>query len=100
MVSVDKTKVLIKIQLDKNKHNAGNYWFDFATVYSTPDGTGWYYMSEIDDEVRLIFPDKCEGNAYVASCVHTECDNRTNPDEKSWKKAGKGNNIYTRDTFT
>ena len=100
VVSVDKTKVLIKIQLDENKHNAGNRWFDFATVYSTPDGTGWYCMPEIDDEVRLIFPDKYERNAYVASCVHTESDNRTNPDEKSWKNKQGKEIIFTPETLT
>lgn len=90
VVNVDRTKVMIEIQSDENKNNTGSRWFDFATVYSTPDGTGWYCMPEIGDEVRLVFPDKYEESAYVSSCVHIESESRTNPDEKSWKnKQGK-----------
>ena len=84
------TKVQIGIQGDENKDRSGYRWFDFATVYSSPDGTGWYCMPEIGDEVRVAFPDGEEGNAYVSSCVHLEADGRTNPEEKSWKnKQGK-----------
>lgn len=90
IVNVDRTKVMIEIQSDENRNHAGSRWFDFATVYSTLGGTGWYCMPEIGDEVRLVFPDKCEESAYVSSCVHTESESRTNPDEKSWKnKQGK-----------
>ncbi len=90
VVNVEKTKVKVEIQEDENKNNSGNRWFDFATVYSTPDGTGWYCMPELGDEVRLEFPDRNEENAYVISCVHLEDGSRTNPDEKSWKnKQGK-----------
>lgn len=99
VVSVDKTKVMVKIQSDENKNNAGSRWFDFATVYSTPDGTGWYCMPEIGDEVRLVFPDKYEGDAYVSSCVHTENENRTNPDEKSWKNKQGKEVIFTPETL-
>lgn len=78
--------VQIVIEQDENKENCGNCWFTYATVYSTPDGTGWYCMPEIGDEVRLTFPDDVETSSYVASSVHLETTRgRTNPDEKSWK---------------
>lgn len=90
VADVAGTKVRIGIQGDENKDRSGYRWFDFATVYSSPDGTGWYCMPEIGDEVRVAFPDGEEGNAYVSSCVHLEADGRTNPEEKSWKnKQGK-----------
>lgn len=99
VVRVDKTKVLVKIQLDENAGNAGNRWFDFATVYSTSDGTGWYCMPEIGDEVRLLFPDKSEENAYVSSCIHIENESRTNPSEKSWKNKQGKEVIFTPETL-
>lgn len=60
-------------------------WFDFATVYSSSDGSGWYCMPERGDRIRLYFPDEKEKNAYVISSVPSERENRfrTNPDEKS-----------------
>ncbi|MDE6951979.1 MAG: phage baseplate assembly protein V [Lachnospiraceae bacterium] len=90
VTGVNKTRVSIRIQDDENKNDSGSRWFDFATVYSTPDGTGWYCMPEVGDEVRVNFPDREEEHAYVASCVHLNNNNRENPDEKSWKnKQGK-----------
>lgn len=66
--------------------------FDYATIYSSPDGTGWYCMPEIGDRVRVYFPSSEEKEAYVISSTHesTESGARTNPDEKSIKnKFGK-----------
>ncbi len=90
VTDVAGAKVQICVQGDENKEHSGYRWFDYATVYSSPDGTGWYCMPETGDEVRLTFPDAEEGNAYVSSCVHLESGSRMNPDEKSWKnKQGK-----------
>ncbi len=51
-----------------------------------PDGAEWYCMSEVGDEVRVVFPDNCEEHAYVASSVHIgSAGGRTNPDEKFWR---------------
>lgn len=95
VVQIDKTKVFIEIQEDENKEKSGKKLFDFATVYSTPDGTGWYCMPEIGDEVRLAFPDNNEENAYVASCVHMDNGERINPDEKSWKNKQRKEILFT-----
>lgn len=63
------------------------HWWPFSTVYSTPDGTGWYCMPEIGDECRLYFPDDHENNSYVLSSVNLENPNtlRQNPDYKSFR---------------
>ncbi len=90
VTDVAGTKVQVCMQEDENKERTGHRWFDFATVYSVPGGTGWYCMPEKGDEVRVSFPDADEGNAYAASCVHLESEERTDPNEKSWKnKQGK-----------
>lgn len=48
-------------------------WFPYATVYSSPDGTGWYCMPEKGDAVRVYFPDKNERNAVAVSSIHLTC---------------------------
>lgn len=66
-------------------NNEDTVWFPFASVYSSPEGTGWYCMPEIGDRIRLHFPDENANQAYVINAVHTEsdCDLRKNPEEKS-----------------
>lgn len=95
VINVNKTEVTIQIQDDENKSSCGSRWFDFATVYSTSDGTGWYCMPEIGDEVRINFPDSEEDNAYVVSCIHLDNGSRENPDEKSWKNKQRKEILFT-----
>lgn len=89
---VDKTSVMVSIQKDENK-KSGARWFPFATVYSSPDGTGWYCMPEIGDSVRLYFPSNKEEEAYVFSAAHLSSGDsvyRVNPENKSiMNKQGK-----------
>ena len=77
----------VQILLDDDLVKSENHklWFDFATVYSSSDGSGWYCMPERGDRIRLYFPDEKEKNAYVISSVPSERENRirTKPDEKS-----------------
>lgn len=90
------TRVKIVIEKDENKEKSGNKWFDYATVYSSPDGTGWYCMPEIGDEVRIVFPDEDESNAFVMSSIHLETANgRNNPDYKSWKNRQNKEILFT-----
>lgn len=70
-VSSDKVKVYIMEDGIQNSKK----WFSFSTVYSSPDGTGWYCMPEIGDNVRLYFPTEKEHHGYVISAVHLECNN-------------------------
>lgn len=89
---VYEDKVRVQIIADENKGQDINLWYPYATVYSTPDGTGWYCMPEPGDQVRLAVPEKWEGEAFVASSVHmeTECKDRKNPEHKVIKsKYGK-----------
>lgn len=95
VTGVDKTKVSVQIAEDENQDHSGYRWFDFATVYSSPDGTGWYCMPENGDEVRMVFPDQCEKNAYVVSCVHVTDAGRKNPNEKSWENKQQKEILFT-----
>ena len=88
---VQGEQVKISIQNDENGQS-GNRWFAFSTVYSSPDGAGWYCMPEIGDTIRLYCPAEDESQAYVTSAVHENQGNglRINPDHKIWRnKEGK-----------
>lgn len=97
---VEKDKVKITIHEDENKGNCKFRWFDYATVYSTPDGTGWYCMPEVGDEVRLTIPDDMEDHGYISSSVHLESQGgRSDPNEKSWKNPQGKEILFTPNTL-
>jgi hypothetical protein len=88
----DVAKDTVKIELDidkdeKDKPSVGEViWFPYSTVYSSPDGSGWYCMPEKGDQVRLYFSDSDEKNAFCASSVNlTSSDpkKRSDPSVKS-----------------
>lgn len=84
-VSGDKVQVHL-VDVDSSYDAAGNWWFPYSTAYSSSDGSGWYCMPEIGDEVRVFFPSGNEGDAFAASSV---CVNPpSNPKHKSWKAPG------------
>lgn len=83
--AVQKAVVQISIDKDENK-SSGVRWFPYSTIYSTPDGTGWYCMPEIGDTIRLYVPTEHDEEAYVANSVHLPLltgPERSNPDFKS-----------------
>lgn len=90
---VSRDTVRITVLEDENNNQTGSRWFAYATVYSSPDGTGWYCMPEKGDYVQLQFPGEDEKDAYVSSSVNekpTDPEARSNADYKSIKnKDGK-----------
>lgn len=83
IAAVAKDTVKVNLDIDSTP---GSMWFPYSTVYSSPDGSGWYCMPEVGDKVRVYFPDDKESNAFAASSVNLKSSNsqsRSNPDEKS-----------------
>jgi len=81
----DKVKVSLEIDGSPTERESAR-WFEFATIFSQPDGTGWYCMPEIEDVVRLYFPDNEEKNSYVISSMHydaVDSSKRSDPSVKS-----------------
>lgn len=74
-------KDLVKVKIQNDVVQSDYIWFSYATVYSSPDNTGWYFMPEIGDEVRLHFPTDHEWKSYVISSVHL--GGRADADTKS-----------------
>ncbi len=84
-VNMDKVQVHVT-DIDKEYDGGGDWWFPFSTAYSSSDGSGWYCMPEVGDEVRVFFPSGQEGEAFAASSVFS-CPPQ-NPQHKSWKAPG------------
>lgn len=70
----------VKVSLEEEKYHS-RMLFPYATIYSSPDGSGWYCMPEVGDQVRLYFPTTDAKDAYVISAVHLPVENTTNPDD-------------------
>lgn len=96
VLSTQKDEVKVSLELDGSPtEREGVKWFRFATVFSSPDGTGWYCMPEVEDVVRLYFPDNVEKHAYVINSLYypypdSDKSRRTDPSVKSFStKYGK-----------
>lgn len=76
---VERDRVQIGFEQDVN---APFIWFPFATSYSSSDGTGWYCMPEIGDDVRAYFPDEDERHGVAINMIHLTCELREQPDIK------------------
>lgn len=90
ILSVTKDKVKVCVDVDGIQDTSTAKWFPYSTVYSSPDGTGWYCMPEVKDKVRLYFPNEKEEEGYIISSIHQEVEggsaassSRSNPDYKS-----------------
>lgn len=91
VANVVGARVAVRLEVDANNPLCGSRMFPFSTVYSSPDGTGWYCMPENGDTIRVYFPTEFEKDAYVISSVHVEAPEeqniRTNPQIKSISNA-------------
>jgi len=89
VLGTEKDKVKVSLEIDGSPTGSeGERWFEFATIFSSPYGTGWYCMPEIEDVVRLYFPDNEEKHSYVISSMHysypdTDQSKRSDPSVKS-----------------
>lgn len=101
VIKVKEDKVQISLIGDENAKQEINIWYPYATVYSTPDGTGWYCMPEPGDMVRLMIPQKQEKDAFVVSSVHVETDSmeRKNPSHKVFKSKYQKEVRFTPDSI-
>jgi len=67
-VQADKVQVFLN-SVDSQEDSSSNWWFPYSTAYSSADGSGWYSMPAVGDEVRVFFPSGNEADAFAASSV-------------------------------
>ena len=89
VLDTQKDQVKVSLEIDGSPtEREGVRWFEFSTIFSSPDGTGWYCMPEIADVVRLYFPDNEEKNSYVISSVNLQPSDSTKRSDPSVKSIG------------
>lgn len=69
VVKVSGTKVQAAMAIDGNNVERALHWFPYSTISASSDGSGWYCMPEIGDDVRIYFPSKKESEAIALSAV-------------------------------
>jgi hypothetical protein len=69
VVRVSKNKIQAAMEIDGAHIERTVHWFPYSTLSASPDGSGWYCMPEIDDDVRIYFPSKQEAEAIALSAV-------------------------------
>ena len=98
--AVKQDVVQVRVHEDENGMPDNTRWLPYSTVYSSEDGTGWYCMPEIGDEVRLQIPSANENEGYVASAVHLKSNtSRQNPEHKSLKNKYGKEILFTPDAL-
>lgn len=80
-VEADKVKVFLH-SVDASADSSSNWWFPYSTAYSSQDGSGWYSMPAVGDEVRVFFPSDNEADAFAAGSVAKNV--RSNIKDKCW----------------
>ena len=68
VLEISGTKIKIHLDID-NEGGKDVYWFPFSTLSASPDGSGWYYMPEKQDNVRVYFPSKYTKDVIAVSAV-------------------------------
>lgn len=87
-VAKDKVRVHLEIDMEQKKEEA--YWFPYASAYTAEGNSGWYFMPELGDCVRIYFPGPDEGEAVALSSV------RKNAEEGKTNKVGNPDIKYLR----
>ena len=70
VIAVNNDTIKVHLDIDEAQDVATASYLKYSTIYSSPDGSGWYCMPEIGDRVRVHFPDGNDDHAYAISSVH------------------------------
>ncbi|MBN1050705.1 late control protein D [Clostridium botulinum] len=70
VIEVSSDEIKVKLDIDGKNENSDYCWFKYSTIAASPDGSGWYFMPEINDRARVYFPTHDENEAFAISCIH------------------------------
>ncbi len=93
-VEADKVQVFLN-SVDSDPDESSDWWFPYSTAYSSQDGSGWYCMPAVDDEVRVFFPSGNEADAFAASSVAKNV--RADVTDKCWSGLNGKQILMTQD---
>ncbi|WP_285398901.1 phage baseplate assembly protein V, partial [Lysinibacillus sp. fls2-241-R2A-57] len=69
VIDVAGDKIRIHVDFDEGQEKDTAYWFPYSTIYASEDNTGWYFMPELSDNVRIYFPGNRESEGIAISSV-------------------------------
>ncbi|MFJ6267087.1 phage baseplate assembly protein V [Lysinibacillus xylanilyticus] len=69
VIDVAGDKIRIHVDFDEGQEKDTAYWFPYSTIYASEDNTGWYFMPELSDNVRIYFPGNREDEGIAISSV-------------------------------
>lgn len=95
VIDVSKDQVRVHLEIDETQNKEEAFWFPYSTNYTAEGHSGWYCMPELEDQVRVYFPNCKEEEGVVTSSVRlnteeSQTNKTTNPDVKVFRtKSGK-----------
>ncbi|HEY2492972.1 MAG TPA: phage baseplate assembly protein V [Paenibacillus sp.] len=69
VLRVKKNMVQAKLDMDDQEDQKMDYWFPYSTIYASENNTGWYFMPEENDSIRIYFPSNKEEEGIAISSV-------------------------------
>lgn len=81
VIDVDKDKVKVHLTIDEKQDKETAYWFPFSAMEASSDGSGWYYMPEPGDCVKVCIPSWDEKDAFAVSAV-SSYDGKADTEDK------------------
>ena len=69
VLEISGIKIRLHLKIDDGNSLSDTYWFPFSTLSASPDGSGWYYMPEKGDNIRVYFPSKFTKDVIAVSAV-------------------------------
>lgn len=79
VLDVKGERVRLHFNIDGDRGSNDCYWFPYSTPSASPDGSGWYYMPEIGDRLRVYFPTKQMKDVLAISAV-SSYEGKAGPD--------------------
>lgn len=83
-ISKDLVQVHIT-DIDAEWDSGATWYFPYTTIYSSPDGSGFYCMPEVGDNIRINFSNQKEEDAVAVSSVNMTPSQRGKRDDPNTK---------------
>lgn len=81
VIAAQGTDVKVHLSIDDKQDEEGAYWFPFSAMQAAADGSGWYYMPEKGDCVKVCIPAWEEKGTFAVSAVSTY-DGKSDAEDK------------------
>jgi len=90
IIDIKNDQVKVHLDVDGSQDVETAHYFPYSTVYSSEDGSGWYAMPCMNDNVRVYFPDGDDSHAYAISSVHEPVAPSQNQQSPAGSSGGGG----------